>query len=201
MTSELFEFDKHYNCTVAGMDEAGRGPLAGPVVCACCIMPLDVMIDGINDSKRLSEIQREKLYEQIIAKAKSYGVGIVEHDVIDEINILQATKRGMKSAFENMQAVPDILLIDAVKLDLGIRTESLIKGDARSYNIAAASIIAKVTRDRIMKEYDKQFPAYGFSSNKGYGTKTHIEALNAVGSCPIHRRTFIRNFGDKNESF
>ncbi|MCI9519120.1 MAG: ribonuclease HII [Clostridia bacterium] len=196
MTSELFEFDKKYSCVVAGMDEAGRGPLAGPVVCACCIMPLDDMIDGINDSKRLSEKQREILFGQIISKAKCYGIGIVEHDVIDEINILQATKRGMREAYANMGAKPNILLIDAVKLDLDVKVESLIKGDARSYNIAAASIIAKVTRDRIMRDYDKQFPAYGFSSNKGYGTKIHVEALKTVGSCPIHRRTFIKNFGD-----
>ena len=179
-TSKLFEYDKSFSCTVGGMDEAGRGPLAGPVVCACCIMPLDSMIDGINDSKKVSEKNRERLFDEIISKALAYGVGIVEHDVIDEINILEATKLGM--------------LIDAVKLELSVPSKSLIKGDAQSYNIAAASIIAKVTRDRIMREYDSLYPQYGFSKNKGYGTKVHTDAIGTIGSCPIHRRTFIRKF-------
>lgn len=194
MTSDLFDFDKDFNCVVAGMDEAGRGPLAGPVVCACCIMPLDSVIDKINDSKKLSEDLRESLYEKIIDKAVSYGVGIVDHDVIDNINILQATKRGMIDAYNAMKIKPELLLIDAVKLDLGVETVSLIKGDARSYNIAAASIIAKVTRDRLMREYDKTFPQYGFAQNKGYGTKSHIRALKDCGECSIHRKTFIKNF-------
>lgn len=196
-TSELFEFDKKFGCMIAGMDEAGRGPLAGPVVCACCIMPLDTMIDGINDSKKLSEKAREKLYLQITDMAVAYGVGIIEHDVIDDVNILEATKLGMKKAFDAMFLKPELLLIDAVKLSLGVATRSLIKGDSQSYNIAAASIIAKVTRDRIMREYDRQFPAYGFISNKGYGTKVHIDALKTIGRCPIHRKTFIRDFEEK----
>ena len=191
MTSELFEFDKNYNVRVAGMDEAGRGPLAGPVVCACCIMPLDSMIDGINDSKKVSEKKRELLYEQIIAKAVAYGVGIVDSETIDKINILQATKQGMRLAYENMGVMPDILLIDAVKIDFPVNTQSIIKGDATSYNIAAASIIAKVTRDRIMREYDALYPQYGFAKNKGYGTREHIAALGTVGKCPIHRLSFI----------
>ncbi len=193
-TSKLFEYDKSFSCTVGGMDEAGRGPLAGPVVCACCIMPLDSMIDGINDSKKVSEKNRERLFDEIISKALAYGVGIVEHDVIDEINILEATKLGMKRAFDGMTVKPEIMLIDAVKLELSVPSKSLIKGDAQSYNIAAASIIAKVTRDRIMREYDSLYPQYGFSKNKGYGTKVHTDAIGTIGSCPIHRRTFIRKF-------
>lgn len=198
-TYRLFEYDKEFDCRVAGMDEAGRGPLAGPVVCACCIMPLDFMIDGINDSKKLSEKKRESLYEEIVSKAECYGVGIIERDVIDEINILQATKLGMKRAFENMKSSPDILLIDAVKLDLPVKMRSIVKGDAKSYNIAAASVIAKVTRDRIMRDYDKMYPEYGFMKNKGYGTKAHIEALRKVGKSPIHRISFIKNLVDIDE--
>lgn len=195
-TSEIFKFDKEFNCLLGGMDEAGRGPLAGPVVCACCIMPLDSMIDGVNDSKKVSEKNREELYELIVGKAIAYGVGIVDHDEIDRINILEATKLGMRKAFSAMKAKPDLLLIDAVKLDLPVKTLSLVKGDAKSYNIAAASIIAKVTRDRLMRSYDKEYPLYGFAKNKGYGTKEHIEALKQNGSCPIHRHSFIGNFTD-----
>ncbi len=196
ITSKLFEYDRSFSCLVGGMDEAGRGPLAGPVICACCIMPLDVMIDGINDSKKVSEKVRERLYDEITDKCLAYGVGIVEHDVIDEINILQATKLGMKKAFENMQVKPEVLLIDAVKVELPVAIRSIIKGDAQSYNIAAASIIAKVTRDRMMREYDMLYPQYGFAKNKGYGTKVHTDAIKSFGSCPIHRRTFIRKFED-----
>ena len=198
-TSKLFDYDKAFSCVVGGMDEAGRGPLAGPVVCACCIMPLDSMIDGINDSKKVSEKSRERLYDIIVDIAVAYGVGIVEPSVIDEINILQATKLGMKKAFENMTEKPEMLLIDAVKLELPIPVRSIIKGDAQSYNIAAASIIAKVTRDRIMREYDLLYPQYGFAKNKGYGTKVHTDAIARVGRCPIHRRTFIRKFENVEE--
>lgn len=199
MTSDLLQFDKQFGCLVAGMDEAGRGPLAGPVVCACCIMPLDECIEGINDSKKIAENVREELYEKIIAKAVSYGVGVIEHDVIDEINILQATKRGMTQAYAGMTIKPDLLLIDAVKLDLPVEMKSIIKGDAQSYNIAAASIIAKVTRDRIMRNYDAQYPAYGFKQNKGYGTKAHVQALRVNGKCAIHRLSFLKNFEEANE--
>lgn len=197
MTSDLLDFDKRFGCTVAGMDEAGRGPLAGPVVCACCIMPLDNIIDKINDSKQVPENLREELYEKIVASACCYGIGVVEHDVIDEINILQATKRGMISAYNAMEIKPDLLLIDAVKLNLDVPMRSIVKGDALSYSIAAASIIAKVTRDRLMRNYDKMYPQYGFAQNKGYGTKAHIAALRAAGESPIHRKTFLRNFKEQ----
>lgn len=197
MTSRLFEFDKNYGCTVAGMDEAGRGPLAGPVVCACCIMPLDDMIEGINDSKKVSEKNRERLYELITKRAITYGVGIISNEEIDRINILNATKAGMNEAFFAMKTSPDILLTDAVSLSLPIKNEAIIKGDAKSYNIAAASIIAKVTRDRIMREYDKKYGGYGFAANKGYGTAEHIAALKSKGATPIHRCSFIKNFLSK----
>jgi len=178
---------------IAGIDEAGRGPLAGPVVAACCMMPMDEMIDKINDSKKVSEKTREKLYEIIINKA-NFGVGIVSAETIDKINILQATKLAMRNSFEPLTLKPDIILIDAVGLDLPCATQSIIKGDAKSYNIAAASIIAKVTRDRIMRELDEKYPMYGFARNKGYGTAEHIAALKKYGPCPEHRRTFIKNF-------
>lgn len=194
-TCELFDFDRqlHKNL-IAGIDEAGRGPLAGPVVCACCIMPLDVMIDGINDSKKLSEPKREKLYEIIKERAIAWSVSVVSHETIDEINILNATKQGMLECIEKLNLKPDIILIDAVKLQNVENQMSIIKGDATSYNIAAASIIAKVTRDRIMRDYDVKYPEYNFGKNKGYGTKEHIDAIKNVGICDIHRRTFVKNF-------
>lgn len=190
MTEELFAFDRRFGDLVAGVDEAGRGPLAGPVVCACCIMPSDSFIDGINDSKQLSERKREMLYQQIIDTAVAYHVAVIDHSVIDEINILNATKRGMVEAVAGLTVKPDIVLIDAVRLELPYRTESIVKGDAKSYAIAAASILAKVTRDRLMAEYDKQYPAYGFRYNKGYGTAAHVAALGKVGPSPIHRKSF-----------
>ena len=172
------------------------GPLAGPVVVGAVIMPKDSMIEGVNDSKKVSEAKREKLYDIITKEAISYGVGIVYQDEIDEINILQATKKALTMAIKDMKIKPNIILVDALSnIDtLGIPYKSIIKGDAKCYQIAAASIIAKVTRDRIMREWDKVYPEYGFLSHKGYGTAKHIEALKQYGPCPIHRKTFIKNF-------
>lgn len=195
-TIQLFEYDRQFGDLVAGIDEAGRGPLAGPVVCACCIMPLDYdkMIDGINDSKKLSEKKREKIFEQIKQTAIAYSIAIIDEKVIDEVNILNATKIGMQQSYDSMSVSPNTLLVDAVKIQSNCNTYSIIKGDATSYNIAAASILAKVTRDRMMLDYDTEYPEYGFAKHKGYGTKVHINAIKTIGPCPIHRRTFIKNF-------
>lgn len=194
MTKDLFDFDLKFGVKfLAGIDEVGRGPLAGPVTTACCMLPLDEPIDKINDSKKLSEMRREKLYDLITEKA-AYSVASVSNEEIDELNILEATKKAMRECAGNLMPVPELILIDAVKLDLGVKTESIIHGDAQSYNIAAASIIAKVTRDRFMVEADKLYPQYGFAKNKGYGTAEHIAALKKYGPCPLHRRTFIKNF-------
>lgn len=194
MTKDLFDFDRAYGVTrLAGIDEAGRGPLAGPVVVACCIMPLDEMVDKINDSKKVSEKNREKLFE-IIKERANYSVSIVGVDVIDRINILQATKQAMWDCLDKIAPKPELTLIDAVKLDVPYEIQSIIKGDATSYNIAAASILAKVTRDRLMRELDEKYPMYGFAKNKGYGTADHIAALKKYGPCPEHRRTFIGHF-------
>ena len=181
---------------IAGIDEAGRGPLAGPVVVACVLLPKDSMIEGVNDSKKVSENKREKLYDLIIQEAISYEVGIVYQEEIDEINILQATKKALTMAVTQMETKPNIIMVDALNgIDtLGIPYKSIIKGDAKCYSIAAASIIAKVTRDRIMREWDKVYPEYGFAAHKGYGTAKHIAAIKEYGPCPIHRRTFIKNF-------
>ena len=181
---------------IAGFDEAGRGPLAGPVVVASVIMPKDSMIEGVNDSKKVSEKKREILYDKILDEVVSYGIGIIYQEEIDEINILQATKKGLTSAIEQMEIKPNLILVDALNgIDtLGIPYQSIIKGDAKCYSISAASIIAKVTRDRIMREWDKIYPEYGFSSHKGYGTAKHIAALKEYGPCPIHRRSFIKHF-------
>ena len=181
---------------IAGIDEAGRGPLAGPVVVACVLLPKASMIEGVNDSKKVSENKREKLYDLIIQEAISYGVGIVYQEEIDEINILQATKKALTMAVTQMETKPNIIIVDALNgIDtLGIPYKSIIKGDAKCYSIAAASIIAKVTRDRIMREWDKVYPEYGFAAHKGYGTAKHIAAIKEYGPCPIHRRTFIKNF-------
>ncbi len=182
--------------TIAGIDEAGRGPLAGPVVVAAVIMPKDSMIEGINDSKKVSEKKRELLYEQIIEEAISYNVGIIDQKEIDRINILNATKEGLTQAVKGLSIKPDEILVDALtKIDTtGIPYISIIKGDAKSYSIAAASIIAKVTRDRIMRQWDEIYPQYGFSKHKGYGTKMHIEAIKECGICPLHRLSFVKNF-------
>lgn len=179
---------------IAGVDEAGRGPLAGPVSVAAVIMPLDKRIEGINDSKKLTANKREFLYEQIIETAICYQCILIDRNIIDDINILQATIKGMRDAVLNLDVEPDMVLVDAVKLNnLCYECEAIIKGDTLSYNIAAASIIAKVTRDRLMMEYSKTYPEYGFERHKGYGTKEHIKALKQYGATPIHRRSFIKN--------
>ncbi len=194
MTKDLFDFDLKFGVKfVAGVDEVGRGPLAGPVTTACCMLPLDEPIDKINDSKKLSETRREQLFDLITAKA-AYSVASVTSEEIDELNILEATKKAMRECIADLMPIPDLVLIDAVKLDVGVKTESIIHGDALSYNIAAASIIAKVTRDRFMIKADELYPQYGFARNKGYGTAEHIAALKKYGPCPLHRRSFIKNF-------
>ena len=182
--------------SICGIDEAGRGPLAGPVVVASVIMPAESNIEGVNDSKKISEKKREKLYEQILDEAISYGVGIVGQDEIDEINILNATKKGLTMSLQELTVKPDLIIVDALNhIDtIGIPYESIIKGDAKCYSISAASIIAKVTRDRIMREWDKVYPEYGFERHKGYGTSAHIEAIKEYGLCPIHRRSFTGHF-------
>ena len=191
--------------SIAGIDEAGRGPLAGPVVVACVVMPQDSMIEGVNDSKKVSEKKREKLYEQIIEESIAYGVGIISQEEIDRINILNATKEGLTMAIKEMEndlkekqrgfEKPEIILVDALtKIDTdGISYRSIIKGDAKSYSIAAASIIAKVTRDRIMRQWAEVYPMYGFEKHKGYGTAAHISAIKEYGLCPLHRRSFVKN--------
>ena len=193
----MLEFERKYGefRYICGIDEAGRGPLAGPVVAGAVILPKDEKILYVNDSKKLSEKKREELYDVIMERAIAVGVGIVDNNRIDEINILNATYEAMKMAINNLSIRPDILLNDAVKIPgVDIAQVPIIKGDAKSLSIAAASIIAKVTRDRIMKKYAKQYPEYGFLDNKGYGAKKHIEALERIGACPIHRKTFIKNF-------
>lgn len=180
---------------VCGIDEVGRGPLAGPVVAGAVILPKDCDILYINDSKKLSEKKREELYDVIMEKAVAVSVGYASVERIDEINILQATYEAMREAISNLSVKPDILLNDAVTIPgVEIRQVPIIKGDAKSISIGAASIIAKVTRDRLMAQYDEVFPEYGFASNKGYGAAAHIEAIKKYGPCPIHRKTFIKNF-------
>ena len=192
--------------SICGIDEAGRGPLAGPVVVASVIMPEDSMIEGVNDSKKVSEKKRENLYEKIIEEAIAYGVGIVDQNEIDKINILNATKEGLTTCIKELEKdlknkqrefeKPEIILVDALtKIDTdGISYRSIIKGDSKSYSIAAASIIAKVTRDRIMRQWDEVYPEYGFGKHKGYGTATHIAAIKEYGLCPLHRKTFVKKF-------
>lgn len=175
---------------IAGVDEVGRGPLCGPVVTCACILPVDYHLDGLNDSKKVSEKKREKLYEILIKDAISYSIGISSPKRIDEINILEATKEAMIKAISNLSVRPEHVLIDAVKLDLEIPSTSIIKGDANSASIAAASIIAKVTRDRMMYELDKKYPEYGYASHKGYPTKKHIEAVKQYGVKDFYRFTF-----------
>ena len=192
MENELYNNNIKYIC---GIDEAGRGPLAGPVVVASVIMPKDSMIEGVNDSKKVSEKKREILYEKIIDECISYGIGIIDPEEIDSINILNATKKGLTESIKQLKTKPDIILVDALtKIDTcGIKYESIIKGDAKSYSIAAASIIAKVTRDRIMRQWDEVYPQYGFAKHKGYGTAAHINAIKEYGLSHIHRRTFVKN--------
>ena len=182
---------------IAGVDEVGRGPLAGPVVCAAVIMPLEEadLIVGVDDSKKLSAKKREELAERIKEKALAYTVYEVSEKTIDEINILEATKLGMKMAIEGLKIQPDVVFTDGnMVIDVSFPQQSIIKGDALSYSIGAASIVAKVHRDAMMDEYAKEYPAYAFDSNKGYGTAAHIQAIKEQGLCPIHRRTFTKNF-------
>ncbi len=196
-TELMKEFDREYKIygTVCGIDEAGRGPLCGPVVAAAVILPDEYNILYINDSKKLSETKREEVYKEIDKYAIAYGVGIVSPERIDEINILQATYEAMRTAIHKLSVKPDILLNDAVTIPMvDIKQVPIIKGDAKSQSIAAASIVAKVTRDHLMEEYDKLYPEYGFAKHKGYGTAAHIKAIKEYGPCPIHRRTFIKNF-------
>lgn len=198
----MFDYENKYKDLgfkyIAGVDEAGRGPLAGPVCVAIAIMPLDSdkIISKINDSKKLTEKCRNALYDEIIATAIDYHIELIDEKTIDDINILNATKLGMKNCIDKITTRPDIVLIDAVKIDTEVQTESIIKGDALSYNIAAASILAKVTRDRLMLDYAEKYPEYDFQKHKGYGTKAHIEKLIEYGPCAIHRRSFIKNFED-----
>ena len=196
-TRAMSVFEEEYSGYqyICGIDEAGRGPLAGPVVAGAVILPKDNPILYLNDSKKLSEKKREALYDEIMEHAVAVGVGVVGPGRIDEINILQATYEAMRLAVSNLKIRPDILLNDAVTIpEIEIPQVPIIKGDAKSVSIAAASIIAKVTRDRMMAEYDLEFPGYGFASNKGYGTKTHIKQLKEQGPVSIHRRTFLKNF-------
>lgn len=191
------QYEKEYESFgyVCGIDEAGRGPLAGPVVAGAVILPKDCEILYLNDSKKLSEKKRELLYDEIMEKALAVGVGVASPTVIDEINILQADYEAMRMAIANLSIKPDVLLNDAVTIPkVDMKQVNIIKGDAKSVSIAAASIIAKVTRDRMMVEYDKLYPEYGFTSNKGYGSASHIKALKELGPCPIHRKSFIGNF-------
>ena len=197
---KLKEIEKDLNLKgfnkICGIDEAGRGPLAGPVVVSAVVMPNDSMIEGVNDSKKVSEKKREKLYDEITNNAIAWGVAIIDQKEIDDINILNATKKGLTEAIMQLSEKPDIILVDALTgIDtLGIPYQSIIKGDAKSYSIAAASIIAKVTRDRIMRQWDEIYPEYGFEKHKGYGTKAHIEVIKNNGICPIHRKSFVKNF-------
>lgn len=196
-TEKMKEYEKKYASFsyICGIDEVGRGPLAGPVVAGAVILPKDCDILYLNDSKQLSEKKREELYALIMEKALATGLGVVSPERIDEINILQATYEAMRQAIGKLKCQPQLLLNDAVTIPgVSIKQVPIIKGDAKSISIAAASIIAKVTRDRMMVEYDRTYPQYGFASNKGYGAKAHIEAIKKFGPTPIHRRSFIGNF-------
>lgn len=192
----MLSFERKYESfsVICGIDEAGRGPLAGPVVAGAVVLPPGITIPYVNDSKKLSEKMRETLYEEIMEQAVSVGVGIVNAQTIDQINILQATYEAMRMAVNNLALVPDILLNDAVTIPgLSMKQVPIIKGDAKSLSIASASIVAKVTRDRMMREYDSLYPQYGFAANKGYGSQGHMEAIRKHGASPIHRRSFISN--------
>lgn len=198
--ARMTEYEREFwssGLLAAGMDEAGRGPLAGPVVAACVIMPSgeELLIPGVNDSKKLSEKKRNELYDYVLAAAIDYGVGWVYQDVIDRINILEATKLAFKLAFENMSHQCDDVLIDAVKeIDIPARQYPIVHGDAKSYSIAAASIIAKVQRDRYMIAQDKLYPMYGFAKHKGYGTAQHMAAIEQHGLCSLHRKSFCKKY-------
>ncbi|MBQ3487055.1 MAG: ribonuclease HII [Clostridia bacterium] len=197
--AELSKIDKTYwdqpGVILAGMDEVGRGPLAGPVVVGCVVMPPEPLLPYVNDSKKLSEKRREALYDQILATSLAHATAWIDPETIDEINILEATKRGFKEAFAKIGVPVTDVLIDALRgLDIPARQHPLIHGDALTYSIGAASILAKVARDRYMIEQDALYPQYGFARNKGYGTAEHIAALKAYGPCPIHRKSFIGHF-------
>ena len=196
--NKLYDQGIEYIC---GIDEAGRGPLAGPVVVGAVIMPKDSFIEGVNDSKKISEKKREKIYDQILEEAIAYSIGVIDRDVIDDINILNATKLGVKKAVSTLKQRPEVIMVDALTgIDTdGIPYISVVKGDAKNYSIAAASIIAKVTRDRMMKEWDEVYPDYGFAKHKGYGTAEHIRVIKEKGPCIIHRKSFIKNFVKEEE--
>lgn len=180
---------------ICGIDEVGRGPLAGPVVACAVILPKDTRLLYVNDSKQLSKVKRELLYKEIIEEAVSVGIGVVSEKRIDEINILQATYEAMRKAVSELTVKPDLLLNDAVTIpDINIKQVPIIKGDAKSISIAAASIVAKVTRDHMMEEYDNVYPGYGFARHSGYGTRQHMDAIQKLGPCEIHRKTFIKKF-------
>lgn len=201
-TEKMKQYEKQYQEYeyICGIDEVGRGPLAGPVIACAVILPKDCDILYINDSKQLSEKKREELYDEIISKAVAFGVGSVPPNQIDEMNILQATYEAMRKAIGNLSVKPDILLNDAVTIPgVEIKQVPIIKGDAKSISIAAASIVAKVNRDRLMVAYDKLFPEYDFAGNKGYGSAKHIEAIGKYGLTPIHRRSFVKNFTSEAE--
>lgn len=198
----MTQYEKEYEAYayVCGIDEAGRGPLAGPVAAGAVILPKDCRILYLNDSKKLSEKRREELFEEIKEKAAAWSVGIVSPARIDEINILQATYEAMRDAVGRLGVTPDVLLNDAVTIPgLPMKQVPIIKGDAESLSIAAASVLAKVTRDHMMAEYEEMFPGYGFAKHKGYGTAAHIQAIRELGPCPIHRRSFIRNFVEQED--
>ena len=202
---ELLEFDREYRSKSAGLlcgvDEAGRGPLAGPVCAAAVILPDDVELPGLNDSKKLTDKKRRELYDIIIEQALSWSVALVDEKTIDEINILQATFRAMEQAVAGLTMTPDLVLVDGNREPpLPMKTECVVGGDGKSASIAAASILAKVTRDRLMEELDETYPQYGFAVHKGYGTKRHYEALRTYGPSPIHRQTFLKKFYEKNQS-
>lgn len=201
-TERMKKYEKEYDSFgyICGIDEVGRGPLAGPVVAGAVILPKDCQILYLNDSKQLSEKKREELYDIVMKEAVSVGIGYVSHERIDQINILQATYEAMQQAISKLSVKPDILLNDAVTIPgISIRQVPIIKGDAQSVSIAAASIVAKVTRDRLMVEYDKTYPEYHFADNKGYGAEIHIEALKKYGASPIHRKSFIKKFVEEKE--
>jgi len=194
---KLQEYERKYGqyTYICGIDEVGRGPLAGPVVAGAVILPKDCQILYLNDSKQVSASRRDELFDEIQEMAVASAVGIVSPQRIDEINILQATYEAMRQAIDGLGITPDMLLVDAVTIpNVSIRQTGIIKGDAKSVSIAAASILAKVTRDRMMEEYDKLYPEYGFAKHKGYGSKQHTDAIHEYGPCPIHRRTFIHKF-------
>ena len=194
---QMFSYEREYGeyNTICGIDEVGRGPFAGPVVAAAVVLPKDCDILYLNDSKKLSEKKREMLYDEICEKAEAVAIGMASEKGIDEINILQATYEAMRQAISKLAVIPDLLLNDAVTIPgIEILQVPIIKGDAQSASIAAASIVAKVTRDRMMKEYDKIYPGYEFARNKGYGTKAHIQGIREHGICDLHRKTFVKKY-------